>query len=333
MVRIKELGLKNGPVFLLPKTVFFPINLQLTQRSSFLNFLALFFGQGVKKMKRLITILVAVMLSLSSLMAQGATEEKAVKINVISREEGSGTRGAFVELTGVEEKVDGVKVDQTTLDAEIASSTSVVITTVAGDKNAIGYISLGSLNDTVKAMEVDGTYPTVDTVKSGEYKIARPFVVAYMSLSDVAEDFLSFVMSKSGQDIIQGKGYIKVNETEEGYSASMKSGTLTISGSSSVYPVMEKLTEAYSALNPDVKITLMQSDSTTGVNDAISGKSDLGLSSRELKDSEKEKGLTPKVIALDGIAVIVNKENSVNGLSTETIKDIYKGNITTWEGL
>ena len=284
-------------------------------------------------MKRLITILVAVMLSLSSLMAQGATEEKAVKINVISREEGSGTRGAFVELTGVEEKVDGVKVDQTTLDAEIASSTSVVITTVAGDKNAIGYISLGSLNDTVKAIEVDGTYPTVDTVKSGEYKIARPFVVAYMSLSDVAEDFLSFVMSKSGQDIIQGKGYIKVNETEEGYSASMKSGTLTISGSSSVYPVMEKLTEAYSALNPDVKITLMQSDSTTGVNDAISGKSDLGLSSRELKDSEKEKGLTPKVIALDGIAVIVNKENSVNGLSTETIKDIYKGNITTWEGL
>ena len=273
-------------------------------------------------MKRLITILVAVMLSLSSLMAQGNTEEKAVKINVISREEGSGTRGAFVELTGVEEKVDGVKVDQTTLDAEIASSTSVVITTVAGDKNAIGYISLGSLNDTVKAIEVDGTYPTVDTVKSGEYKIARPFVVAYMSLSDVAEDFLSFVMSKSGQDIIQGKGYIKVNETEEGYSASMKSGTLTISGSSSVYPVMEKLTEAYSALNPDVKITLMQSDSTTGVNDAISGKSDLGLSSRELKDSEKEKGLTPKVIALDGIAVIVNKENSVNGLSTETIKDI-----------
>ena len=284
-------------------------------------------------MKRLITILVAVMLSLSSLMAQGNTEEKAVKINVISREEGSGTRGAFVELTGVEKKVDGVKVDQTTLDAEIASSTSVVITTVAGDKNAIGYISLGSLNDTVKAIEVDGTYPTVDTVKSGEYKIARPFVVAYMSLSDVAEDFLSFVMSKSGQDIIQGKGYIKVNETEEGYSASMKSGTLTISGSSSVYPVMEKLTEAYSALNPDVKITLMQSDSTTGVNDAISGKSDLGLSSRELKDSEKEKGLTPKVIALDGIAVIVNKENSVNGLSTETIKDIYKGNITTWEGL
>ena len=180
---------------------------------------------------------------------------------------------------------------------------------------------------------MDGTYPTVDTVKSGEYKIARPFVVAYMSLSDVAEDFLSFVMSKSGQDIIQGKGYIKVNETEEGYSASMKSGTLTISGPSSVYPVMEKLTEAYSALNPDVKITLMQSDSTTGVNDAISGKSDLGLSSRELKDSEKEKGLTPQVIALDGIAVIVNKENSVNGLSTETIKDIYKGDITTWEGL
>ena len=284
-------------------------------------------------MKRLITILVAVMLSLSSLMAQGATEEKAVKINVISREEGSGTRGAFVELTGVEEKVDGVKVDQTTLDAEIASSTSVVITTVAGDKSAIGYISLGSLNDTVKAIEVDGTYPTVDTVKSGEYKIARPFVVAYMSLSDVAEDFLSFVMSKSGQDIIQGKGYIKVNETEEGYSASMKSGTLTISGSSSVYPVMEKLTEAYSALNPDVKITLMQSDSTTGVNDAISGKSDLGLSSRELKDSEKDAGLEATVIALDGIAVIVNNESPVDDLTSEQVCSIYTGESTKWSDI
>lgn len=284
-------------------------------------------------MKKLAVILMVSALVVSFAFAQGAAETNS-KINVISREEGSGTRGAFVELTGVEEKVDGVKVDQTTLDAEIASSTSVVITTVEGDKNAMGYISLGSLSDKVKAIEVDGVYPTVDTVKSGEYKISRPFVMAYKALSETAEDFLKFVMSTNGQDIVAKKGYIRVDDINPyAYESSNKSGSVTISGSSSVYPVMEKLTEAYSALNPDVKITLMQSDSTTGVNDAISGKSDLGLSSRELKDSEKEKGLTPQVIALDGIAVIVNKENSVNGLSTETIKDIYKGNITTWEGL
>ena len=265
--------------------------------------------------------------------AQGAAETNN-KINVISREEGSGTRGAFVELTGVEEKVNDVKVDQTTLDAEIASSTSVVITTVEGDKNSIGYISLGSLSDKVKALEVDGVYPTVDTVKSGEYKISRPFVMAYKSLSDVAEDFLRFVMSTNGQDIVAKKGYIRVDDNDKyDYESSKKSGSVTISGSSSVYPVMEVLVEAYMELNPDVKVTLMQSDSTTGINDVISSKSDIGLSSRNLKDSEIEKGLEYKVMAMDGIAVIINNENAVKGLSSTTIRDIYKGLVTTWEGL
>ena len=284
-------------------------------------------------MKKLAVILMvsAVILSLS--FASGASETNS-KINVISREEGSGTRGAFVELTGVEEKIDGVKVDQTTLDAEIASSTSVVITTVEGDKNAIGYISLGSLSDKVKAIEVDGVYPTTESVKSGEYKISRPFVVAFKTLSETAEDFLKFVMSSNGQDIVAKKGYIRVDDSNKyTYESSKKSGSVTISGSSSVYPVMEVLVEAYMALNPDVKVTLMQSDSTTGINDAISGKSDIGLSSRNLKASELEKGLESNVMAMDGIAVIVNNENAVKGLSSETIRDIYKGLVTTWAGL
>ena len=284
-------------------------------------------------MKKLSVILMvsAVILSLS--FASGASETNS-KINVISREEGSGTRGAFVELTGVEEKIDGVKVDQTTLDAEIASSTSVVITTVEGDKNAIGYISLGSLSDKVKAIEVDGVYPTTESVKSGEYKISRPFVMAYKTLSETAEDFLKFVMSSNGQDIVAKKGYIRVDDSNKyTYESSKKSGSVTISGSSSVYPVMEVLVEAYMALNPDVKVTLMQSDSTTGINDAISGKSDIGLSSRNLKASELEKGLEYNVMAMDGIAVIVNNENAVKGLSSETIRDIYKGLVTTWAGL
>ena len=284
-------------------------------------------------MKKLAVILMvsAVILSLS--FASGASETNS-KINVISREEGSGTRGAFVELTGVEEKIDGVKVDQTTLDAEIASSTSVVITTVEGDKNAIGYISLGSLSDKVKAIEVDGVYPTTESVKSGEYKISRPFVMAYKTLSETAEDFLKFVMSSNGQDIVAKKGYIRVDDSNKyTYESSKKSGSVTISGSSSVYPVMEVLVEAYMTLNPDVKVTLMQSDSTTGVNDAISGKSDIGLASRNLKASELEKGIEFKVMAMDGIAVIVNNENAVKGLSSATIRDIYKGTVTTWAGL
>ena len=284
-------------------------------------------------MKKLAVILMvsAVILSLS--FASGASETNS-KINAISREEGSGTRGAFVELTGVEEKIDGVKVDQTTLDAEIASSTSVVITTIEDDKNAIGYISLGSLSDKVKAIEVDGVYPTTESVKSGEYKISRPFVMAYKTLSETAEDFLKFVMSSNGQDIVAKKGYIRVDDSNKyTYESSKKSGSVTISGSSSVYPVMEVLVEAYMALNPDVKVTLMQSDSTTGINDAISGKSDIGLSSRNLKASELEKGLEYNVMAMDGIAVIVNNENAVKGLSSETIRDIYKGLVTTWAGL
>ncbi len=283
-------------------------------------------------MKKLISLFLLVSLVSASVFAAGSRESNN-EITVISREDGSGTRGAFIELVGVEEKVDGVKTDMTTENAEIASSTSVVITTVEGNKNAIGYISLGSLNSSVKALKIDGVYPSVETVKSGEYKIARPFNVAYKSLSPVAEDFLSYVMSADGQAVIEKKGYIKVNESASSYVSKGLEGTLTISGSSSVYPVMEVLTENYSSLNPGVKITLQQSDSTTGINDAVSGTSDIAMASRELKSSEVEKGLTGVAIALDGIAIIVNNGNPVSELSTETVKNIYVGNVTSWDNI
>ena len=283
-------------------------------------------------MKKLITLVLVFCIAVLTVTASGAQESNN-EITVISREEGSGTRGAFIELVGVEQKIDGVKTDMTTETAEIANSTSVVITTVSGNSNAIGYISLGSLSSSVKAVTVDGVYPSVAAVKDGSYKLARPFNVAYLTLTDVAEDFLSYVMSKDGQAVIEKKGYIKVNETEEGYTSKGLSGTLTISGSSSVYPVMEVLVENYSSLNPNVKVTLQQSDSTTGLNDAAFGTSDIVMASRELKSSEVEKGLSGLSIALDGIAVIVNNDNSVDGITTETIKNIYTGSVTSWDNL
>ncbi len=283
-------------------------------------------------MKKLLSIVLLACVVLLSVAANGSKEAKD-EITVISREEGSGTRGAFIELCGVEQKIDGVKTDMTTESAEIASSTSVVITTVSGNRNAIGYISLGSLSKDVKAVTVDGVYPSVQTVKDGSYKLARPFNVAYLKLTDIASDFLSYVMSRDGQNIIEKKGYIKVSETEDGYTSKGLSGTLTISGSSSVYPVMEVLVENYSALNPSVKVTLQQSDSTTGLNDAASGTSDIAMASRELKTSETEKGLTGMAIALDGIAVIVNNDNAVDALTTENVRDIYTGSVTSWDNL
>lgn len=286
-----------------------------------------------KIMKKLISLFLVVSLVLFSLCANGTKETLNNEITVISREDGSGTRGAFIELVGVEQKIDGVKTDLTTENAEIANSTSVVITTVEGNKNAIGYISLGSLSDKVKALKIDGVLPSVETVKSGEYKIARPFNIAYMSLDDISSDFISFVMSKEGQSIVEKKGYIKISDTEDSYKSSSKEGTLTISGSSSVYPVMEVLVEKYSSLNPNVKVTLLQSDSTTGLNDAINGNSNIGMASRDLKESELGKGLTGLSIALDGIAIIVNNANSLDGLTTEQVRDIYLGKLTSWDNL
>ena len=248
-------------------------------------------------------------------------------ISVVTREDGSGTRGAFVELFGIED-ADGN--DAITQSAEISNSTSVVMTTVAGNPDAIGYISLGSLDNTVKALEIDGVAATVDNINNGTYKVYRPFNIATKEgLSETAQDFVNFIMSEQGQAIVAEEGYISV-ENSGSYTPSGKTGNVTVSGSSSVTPVMQVLKEEYEALNPDVTIELQQSDSTTGVNDAIAGTSDIGMASRALKDSELEQGVVGTVIANDGIAVIVNNESTVTGLTSEQVKGIYMGELTNW---
>ena len=248
-------------------------------------------------------------------------------ISVISREEGSGTRGAFVELMGVVDENDN---DITTLNAEITNSTSVMLTTVAGNPAAIGYVSLGSLSDDVKAVKVDGAEATTDNVKSGTYTVARPFLLAYKdgSLSDAAQDFLTFIMSADGQSIINEEGYISVEEGEA-YTASGVTGKIVLDGSTSVAPVMEALADAYKALNPDVTVEIQQTGTGAGITSAIEGVCDFGMSSRELKDSEKAE-LVSTQIAMDGIAVIVNNSNTIDNLTSEQIKGIYLGETTDW---
>ena len=281
------------------------------------------------------------MVLVSALMVTGLTgcgnsaddQEMSREISVISREDGSGTRGAFIELFGVEQKnADGVKEDMTTEEASITNSTSVMMTTVAGNVNAIGYISLGSLNETVKAVEIDGVAPSVAAIKDGSYKIARPFnvVVDSNDLSAEAQDFLNFILSAEGQAVVEGKGYSASVENAPAYVSQGVSGKVVIAGSSSVTPVMEKLKEAYNAINPDVTIEVQMSDSSTGVTYAIDGTCDLGMASRELKNSEVEKGAISTVIALDGIAVIVNNEAEFTNLTAEQVMKIYTGEITDW---
>lgn len=252
-------------------------------------------------------------------------------INVISREDGSGTRGAFIELFGIEEKNEsGEKVDMTTEEAEITNNTSVMMTTVAGDASAIGYISLGSLNETVKAVRIDGAEPTAENVKSGEYKVSRPFnIVTKSDLSDVAKDFVDYIMSSEGQKVVEEAGYIALDNASP-YAGNKPSGKVVVAGSSSVSPVMEKLAESYKKLNSKAEIEVQQSDSTTGITSANDGLCDIGMASRELKDSEKSLGLTATVIATDGIAVIVNKDNGVSDLSSEQVKGIYTDEIKDW---
>lgn len=263
-----------------------------------------------------------------------SNSEVSGPINVISREDGSGTRGAFIELFGIEEKNDaGEKVDMTTEDAQITNNTSVMMTTVAGDTFAIGYISLGSLNDTVKAVKIDGADASAENVKNGSYKVSRPFnIVTKDDLSEAAQDFVDFILSSDGQAVVEEEGYIPLDGTSA-YAGSKPSGKIVVAGSSSVTPVMEKLAEAYQSLNSRVEIEVQQSDSTTGVTSASDGLCDIGMASRELKDSESALGLTTTVIATDGIAVIVNKESTVEDLTADQVKGIYTGEITDWSDI
>ena len=253
-------------------------------------------------------------------------------ITVVSREDGSGTRGAFIELFGVQEEVDGDKVDMTTEGAQITNSTSVMLTTVAGDEYAIGYVSLGSLDETVKAVKIDGAEATAENIKSGTYKVSRPFNIATKEDLDneVAEDFINFIMSEEGQKVVSDNGYIPVDDVKA-FEGTQPSGKAVIGGSSSIAPVMEKLAEAYKEVNPDAELELQTSDSTTGMTSAVDGSYDIGMASRELKDEELSQGLKATVIATDGIAVIVNKENPTEDMSTEQVKSIYTGEALSWD--
>ena len=306
-------------------------------------------------MKKIIGFTMVCLVALAALTGCGSTEEQpesgnagnpgdtqqeqeqeevaSTPITVISREDGSGTRGAFIELFGVEEENEaGEKVDQTIATADITNSTAVMLTSVAQNTAAIGYISLGSLDDSVRALEIDGAAATVENIENGSYTISRPFTIATKEgLSEVAQDFVNFILSSDGQAVVADKdnGYIPVEATGA-YSGSQPSGKIVVAGSSSVSPVMEKLKEAYLAVNPNAEIELQTSDSTTGMNSTMEGICDIGMASRALKDSELEAGLTATVIATDGIAVIVNNENPVTGLTTQQVKEIYTGVITDW---
>lgn len=277
-------------------------------------------------------VFISMMLLVSVFMLNACGNSASSEISVVSREEGSGTRGAFVELFGVEEKdADGNKTDKTTDEAITVNNTNVMLTTVAGDENAIGYVSLGSLNDTVKVVKINDVEATVENIKNGSYEISRPFNIATKSeISDVARDFINYILSTEGQKNVEDAGYIQISDSTESYKSQGLEGKVVVAGSSSVTPVMEKLKEAYVALNPNVSIEVQQSDSTTGMQSAIEGTCDIGMASRDLKDSELET-LTSTSIALDGIAVIVNKESEVGNLTTDEVKAIYTGTTTEWE--
>lgn len=252
------------------------------------------------------------------------------EITVVSREDGSGTRGAFIELFGIEQKDDaGNKADTTTEEAIIANKTDVMLTNVSGDKYAVGYVSLGSLNDKVKALKIDGTEATADNVKNGTYKVSRPFNIAIKGeVSEAAQDFIDFILSAEGQEVASD-GYIAIDDSAEPYAGTKPAGKVVVAGSSSVSPLMERLKEAYIAINPNAEIEIQTNDSTSGMNGTIEGTCDIGMASRDLNNSEAEV-LTSISICLDGIAVIVNSENPTDELTSENVKDIFTGTVTAW---
>ena len=285
-------------------------------------------------MKKLAVMALAAVMTAGMTVPAMAADISSDPITVVSREDGSGTRGAFIELFGVEEKdADGNKVDNTTEEASITNNTAVMMSTVAGDVDAIGYISLGSLNDSVKAVKIDGVEATAENIKSGEYKVSRPFNIATNGeVSEVTQDFIDYILSPEGQTVIEENGYISIDDTTEAESTQPE-GKVVVAGSSSVTPVMEKLKEAYAEVNPNAEIEIQQSDSTTGMTSAIDGICDIGMASRELKDEELEAGLTPTTIANDGIAIIVNNDNPTEDLTVDQVKSIYVGETTTWGDL
>lgn len=286
-----------------------------------------------RKITKAVTLSLAALMVLGLAGCGGGSQESSDgvgDITVISREEGSGTRDAFVEITGVMED----DVDRTVDTAEISNSTSVVTQSVAGNEAAIGYISLGSMSDEVKSLKLNGVEATVDNVKSGDYELQRPFnIVTKGELEKLPQDFVDFIMSADGQAIIEEEGYIAVSDGAEQYEASGLEGTITLAGSTSVAPVMEVLADKYKELNEGVTIEIQQTGSGAGIQSTIEGVCDIGMASRELKDEEASEGLDSQEIALDGIAVIVNTANAVEDLSMDQLMKIFTGEITSWSEL
>ncbi|MDR2610479.1 MAG: substrate-binding domain-containing protein [Clostridiales Family XIII bacterium] len=290
------------------------------------------------KTKKIVAAALTLVLAVSSGALAGCGEstgsseefDKENEIKVISREEGSGTRGAFIELFGIEEKGDdGSKTDHTTKDAVIANQTEIMMKNVSGDDYAIGYVSLGSLNDTVKAVKIDGAEATTDNVVSGEYTVSRPFnIVTKGAAAGLAKDFIDFILSDEGQQVVADNKYIPMEGAQKA-NLSLPSGKIVVAGSSSVTPVMEKLKEAYLEKNKGANIEIQMSDSSAGISAALEGTCDIGMASRELKPEEAAE-LTPLQIAIDGIAVIINKNNSMDDLSKDAVKQIFSGDVTTW---
>lgn len=283
-------------------------------------------------MKKILALTLCVVMAIAVFTGCGNnnadSKTDGAPITVISREDGSGTRGAFTELMGI--MVDDV--DNTTTSAEISQSTSVVLTTVAGNKNSIGYVSLGSLNDAVKAVKVDGVDATVENIKGGSYAVSRPFlVVTNDKLTDVSKDFIKFILSKQGQDIIAEEGYITIDDNAADYETQKGiSGKIVLAGSTSVSPIMQKLADAYKAIYSDVTLEIQQTGSGAGITSTIEGACDIGMSSRDLKPEETAEGIEGITIAMDGIAVVVNNENSVEDLTSEQIRQIFTGEVTDW---
>ncbi len=297
-------------------------------------------------MKRLVGVTLSVLMTAGVLAGCGsqanndansgsnAATNKNDSITVVSREDGSGTRGAFIELFGIEEKdADGNKVDHTVESAEVTNSTAVMLASIKGNKSAIGYVSLGSMNDTVKAVKIDGVEVTTANVKDGSYTISRPFNIATKDkVSDVAQDFIDYILSADGQKVVEDNGYISQENTGD-FTTSGVEGSIVVAGSSSVTPVMEKLKEAYLKVNTKAKIEIQESDSTTGITSTAEGVCDIAMASRELDESETEKGLKSQVIAKDGIAVVVNKENTQDEMTSEQVNSIFTGETTEWSKL
>lgn len=285
-------------------------------------------------MKKMIVTFMTIAFAVSALSGCGKNADGEFDnkkgITVVSREDGSGTRGAFIELFGIEQKNDdGSKKDLTTKEAIIANKTDVMMTNIANDTYAIGYISLGSMNSSVKALEIDGAKASAENVKNSSYKISRPFSIATKGApTGLAADFISFILSKEGQQVI-AQSYITIDDNAAAYAGSKPAGKLTIAGSSSVSPIMEKLKEAYTAINPEATLEIQMSDSTSGMTGAIEGSCDIGMASRELKDSEKET-LISTPIALDGIAIVVNNNNPLSSLTSEQVKSIFTGKTDSW---